>query len=221
MVNERGRPRTFDVDDALDRALHVFWRRGFLDASLTELAGSMGLNKPSLYAAFGDKERLYARALDRYVEHRLARPAAALRDEADARRAIEGFLRALSALYADPRNPGGCFIVTGSADLGSASLPVAVDARLRAALRDNESLLRARLRRACDEQQLPPGTDVERLARYFMALVAGLSVLARTGARRRQLDGVVGAAMLSWPGATPPAVPPTRPSRSRVRASTR
>jgi AcrR family transcriptional regulator len=221
MVNERGRPRQFDVDDALDKALHVFWGRGFVDASVAELSAAMGLNKPSLYAAFGDKEQLYLRALDRYVAQRLARPAAALQDEPDARAAVERFLRALAALYADPRNPGGCFIVTGASDLGGTAVPAEVDQRLRGALQANEGLLRARLQRAVEQGQLDPGTNVERLAAYFMSIVAGLSVLARTGARRSRLDGVVAAAMQAWPAATPPPAPPTRPSRSRARASTR
>jgi AcrR family transcriptional regulator len=221
MVNERGRPRQFDVDDALDKALHVFWGRGFVDASLAELSAAMGLNKPSLYAAFGDKEQLYLRALDRYVAQRLARPAAALQDEPDARAAVDRFLRALAALYADPRNPGGCFIVTGASDLGGTSVPAAVDKQLRGALQANEGLLHARLQRAVEQGQLEPGTNVERLAAYFMSIVAGLSVLARTGARRSRLDGVVAAAMQAWPTATPPPAPPTRPSRSRARASTR
>ena len=130
MTQERGRPRTFDIDEALEQALLVFWRRGFLDASLAELTRAMGLNKPSLYAAFGDKERLYLLALDRYVEQRLSRHAAALDDEPEASRAIERFLRALAALYADPRNPGGCFLINGAADLGGAGMPKAVSAGL-------------------------------------------------------------------------------------------
>jgi AcrR family transcriptional regulator len=220
MGTERGRPRTFDIDDALERALRVFWQRGFADASLAELTGAMGLNKPSLYAAFGDKAQLYLQALDRYVTQRLARPAAALADEPDARRAVERFLRALAALYADPRNPGGCFIVNGAADLGTAALPPAVADRLRAAMHGNEGRIETRLRRAVADGHLPPDTDASRLAAYFMAQVAGLAVLAKAGARRAKLDAVIDAAMGAWP-ATPPRARRSPPSRSRAPASTR
>jgi AcrR family transcriptional regulator len=213
MTQERGRPRTFDIDEALEQALHVFWKRGFLDASLAELTGAMGLNKPSLYAAFGDKERLYLRALDRYMEQRLSRPAAALDDEPEASRAIERFLRALAALYADPRNPGGCFIVNGAADLGGAGMPKAVEERLREALQGNEGRLKSRLQRARADGQLPADAQPDLLASFYMATVAGLGVLAKAGARRAKLDAVIDQAMRAWPALTPRRARQTRPSR--------
>jgi AcrR family transcriptional regulator len=213
MAQERGRPRTFDIDDALEQALRVFWKRGFLDASLAELTEAMGLNKPSLYAAFGDKEQLYLRALERYVAQRLSRHAAALESEPDASRAVERFLRGIAGLYADPRNPGGCFIVNGTADLGGAGMPKAVEERLHEALQSNEARLRSRLQRARADGQLAGDAQPELLAGFFMATVAGLGVLAKAGARRAKLDAVVDQAMRAWPALTPRRAPRTRPSR--------
>ena len=213
MAQERGRPRTFDIDDALEQALRVFWKRGFLDASLAELTEAMGLNKPSLYAAFGDKEQLYLRALERYVEQRLSRQAVALESEPEAPRAIERFLRGLAALYTDPRNPGGCFIVNGTADLGGAGMPAAVEARLREALQANEARLKSRLQRARADGQLAADAQPDQLASFYMATVAGLGVLAKAGARRARLDAVVDQAMRAWPALTPRRARQTRPSR--------
>src|SRR5712672_80887 len=109
----RGRPRDFDVDEALDRALEVFWRRGYEGASLPDLTAAMGINRPSLYAAFGSKEGLFRRALDRYAEGPAAYVREAL-DEPTARRVAERLLGGAAERLTDPRNPGGCLVVQGA-----------------------------------------------------------------------------------------------------------
>ena len=96
MTHERGRPRSFDPNTALDRALEVFWRHGFQAASLAELTAAMGLSKPSLYAAFGDKESLYLKALERYVALQIAQHIAIFDTEPDTRLALEKFLRTMA-----------------------------------------------------------------------------------------------------------------------------
>src|SRR6185369_12537216 len=98
MPAERGRPRSFDTETALERATEVFWRHGFQGASLAELTAATGLSKPSLYAAFGDKEALYLRCLQRYAERATAMQNKWLEHEPEARRAIEGFMRATAQL---------------------------------------------------------------------------------------------------------------------------
>src|SRR5204862_7915530 len=108
----KGRPREFDVDEALDRALGVFWRRGYEGATLADLTEAMGINRPSLYAAFGSKEELFRKALDRYVEG----PAACVREalnEPTARAVAERLLGGSIALVTDRRNPRGRLIVQG------------------------------------------------------------------------------------------------------------
>lgn len=199
MANERGRPRNFDADTALERALHVFWRHGFQDASLSELTAAMGLNKPSLYAAFGDKEALYLQVLKRYAEQKIAQHAAILDAEPDGRDAFERFLKALAGMYTDPDLPGGCFIINGAADFGGSSTPASVESALRAALQANESRLKERLVRAQIDGQLAPDASVEELATAFMSLLAGLGVLAKSGTKRAKLYAVIKAAMAMWP----------------------
>jgi TetR/AcrR family transcriptional regulator, copper-responsive repressor len=200
---EKGRPRGFDPDQALDRALEVFWRDGFQGASLSTLTHAMGINKPSLYAAFGDKASLYLKALQRYGERETAKNnLKALRSESDARRAIESFMRSAVQGLTDPSKPGGCFVVNGSADCGLASTPEAVQDALRLAQQASESAIRDRLKQARKEGQLPPDADIPALAAYFAVVMAGLSVQAKAGAPRPKLDSAVGVAMQAWPART-------------------
>lgn len=199
MKNQRGRPRGFDPEQALDRALEVFWEHGFQGASMAELTAAMGLSKPSLYAAFGDKEALYLKALDRYAALGADKAVRVLEAEPDGRRAIEAFLRETASMLTDPDLPGGCFVVNGAADCGGAATPPAVEAALRRSLQQGEQRFRARLERARREGQLAPNARIEDLAVFFSSLLAGLGVLAKSGAKRAKLDAAITAAMAAWP----------------------
>lgn len=199
MPGERGRPRTFDVDAALDKAVEVFWKYGFQDASMQELTRAMGLSKPSLYAAFGDKEALYLKALQRYVSLLVVRHGGALNDEPDGRRAISGFLKSMASMFADPALPGGCFVVNGSADCGGSSMPPAVETALRGATQASEGLLRERLERARRDGQLAANARPAELASLFMSIIAGMGVMAKSGADVNKLNTVIDSVMLAWP----------------------
>ncbi|MEW6707367.1 MAG: TetR/AcrR family transcriptional regulator [Pseudomonadota bacterium] len=199
MSTERGRPRSFDIDTALEQATHVFWRHGFQGASMAELTEATGLSKPSLYAAFGDKEALYLRCLQRYVERQVALQTALLEDEPDARRAVEGFVRTMAAMQSDPKLPGGCFVVNGTADCGNPATPAAVEAALRKASDGAAERLLKRLQQAERQGELPPGTDAKRLARLFGTLLTGMAVMAKAGQPRARLEEAVDAAMMVWP----------------------
>jgi AcrR family transcriptional regulator len=195
----RGRPLSFDPDEALDRALAVFWREGFQGAALSTLTEAMGINKPSLYAAFGDKASLYLKALRRYAQQESAKHVEALEREADGRDAVESFLRSAVRSLTDPKKPAGCFVVNGSADCDLADTPPEVQAALREALRGGELALRQRLQRAQAEGQLSADVDTAALAAYFGTVMSGLGVQAKAGATRAKLETVVRAAMQAWP----------------------
>ena len=120
----RGRPREFDVDEALDRALEVFWRKGYEGASLPDLTEAMGINRPSLYAAFGSKEDLFRKALARYAEGPTAYACEALKAPT-ARAVVERLLAGTANLLSDPRNPRGCFAVQGALACGEEAIPFA------------------------------------------------------------------------------------------------
>lgn len=199
MTQERGRPRNFDPDKALDQALEIFWRNGFQGASLSELTEAMGLSKPSLYAAFGDKEALYLKALERYASYWLGRHIAVLQQEQDGRAAIKAFLRSVAVMLTDPALPGGCFIVNGMADCGGPSTPAAVELALQKTLRECEVVVRDRLLRAQRDSQLAKDVNTADLASFFYALLAGLCVKAKGGAKRANLYAAIDAGMAGWP----------------------
>lgn len=194
-----GRPREFDPDVALDHALLLFWRDGYEGASINRIADAMGLSKPSLYAAFGDKESLYLRALARYGERQRARFASVLDAEPDARTAVETFLRSMLDAHLDPDMPGGCMVVAGTTICDSPAVPQSIKLALHEALRSGAMAIEARLARAQRERQLPSSVDVAALATYFNTVLAGLSVQAKGNQCGEVLRAVIAAAMRAWP----------------------
>lgn len=195
----RGRPREFDTNVALDRVLPVFWRDGFEGASVQALAEAAGVSKPSLYAAYGNKEALFLAALARYGERYGVERGDALEAEPDGREAVRGFLYAVVDAYTDPAHPAGCLVVTGTTTCDSPAVPEAVRSALCTALRAGAERLACRLARAQREGQLAADASVDALATYFNTLIAGLGVQAKGGASRALLRAVVDAAMGSWP----------------------
>jgi AcrR family transcriptional regulator len=192
----QGRPREFNPDKALDRALEVFWRHGYEGASLNDLTAAMGINRPSLYTAFGNKEALFRKALGRYTDEHMAFIRAAL-DEPTARGAVEALLRGYAAAVTGPDTPPGCLTVQGA--LASGPDSESIRAELTAHRRAGEAALRARLSRARKEGDLPGDADPGELARYFNAIAQGLAVQAAGGASRRQLQRVIDIALRVWP----------------------
>jgi len=192
----RGRPRGFDADRALDRAVHVFWRKGYEGASLSDLTRAMGINRPSLYAAFGGKEALFRKALDRYAEG----PAGYVRDALaapTARAVAERLLRGAVALQTDPKTPPGCLVVNGALACGAKADRIR---RRLASHRDAvEHDLRRRLERARAEGDLPAHARPADLARYVVTVMRGMAVQAAGGATRAELERVVATALHAWP----------------------
>ena len=193
-----GRPRAFDADLALDRALEVFWRKGYEATSLTDLTDAMDINKPSLYAAFGNKEALFRKAVDRYESERAPAAGAALA-EPSARVAIERLLNVILESQTDPDNPPGCLVVQGALPRGAADEPIARELQQRRAA--TQEAIRTRLERAKIEGDLAAGTDPADLARYVFTLIEGLAAQARDGASRNELRRLVVMAMRAWPAA--------------------
>lgn len=191
-----GRPREFDLDVALDRALELFWRQGYEGTSLADLAAAMGINRPSLYAAFGNKESLFLKALDRYVDTGMTIVRIAL-EEPTARRAVETLLRGYVGLVTDPHTPAGCLTVNGA--LARSPGTEAICSELIARRLAFEDALRARLQRARKEGDLPSEANPADLARYVATIAQGVAVQAVSGASQKQLNHVVDLALRSWP----------------------
>ncbi|MDG4824633.1 TetR/AcrR family transcriptional regulator [Asanoa sp. WMMD1127] len=191
-----GRPRGFDVDEALERAMQVFWARGYEGASLTDLTGAMGITKTSMYAAFGNKEQLFRKALARYAEGPASYATRALA-EPTARAVAEAFLQGAVRTTTRPGGPAGCLTVQGAlaaSDEGRSAHDVLADWRNEATAR-----LAERFQRAVDEGDLPSDTDPARLARYIMTVGNGIAVQAAGGVTAAELLEVADTAMLSWP----------------------
>lgn len=193
----RGRPRAFDPDAALDKALRVFWRKGYEGASLSDLTEAMGINRPSLYAAFGDKETLFRKALDRYLDGPSREPMAALDAIADTRTAVHSFLRLMAATLTDPAHPPGCLIVHGALSCSADAAPSA--SVLLECRRSSETRLRDRLDQGRAQGHLPPDADVAALARFYAAVMQGMAVQAKGGMARDDLMAVADTAMAAWP----------------------
>jgi AcrR family transcriptional regulator len=187
-----GRPRSFDKQKALDAALQVFWRKGYEGASLTDLTSAMGIEKPSLYAAFGDKEQLFRQVLDHYQNGPANMTLAALQ-EPTARRVIERLLRESADAGSDPKLPRGCLYVQGALACGNDADCIRTELISRRAA--GETLLRKRLQRAKKEGDLRKTADPAGLARYIMAVLHGMSVRSSSGASRKELRGITETAL--------------------------
>src|SRR3979411_852880 len=179
-----GRPREFDVDKALDLALQVFWRKGYEGASMTDLTETMGITKPSLYSAFGNKEELFRKALDRNVDGpggsvQLALPKPTVRG------VVEHLLYEAADAVTDPNHPPGCLAVQGALSCGDAAESIKQELMARRA--NGEHDLRRRFERAIAEGDLPAGSDAADLAAYISAILQGMAVQAGGGTRRAPL----------------------------------
>src|SRR5450755_2983234 len=170
-----GRPREFDIEQALDRALRVFWRKGYEGASLPDLTKAMGINRPSLYAAFGNKEALFRKALDRYAEGPGAYVRAALA-EPTARAVAEQLLDGSIDLLTAPGNPRGCLMVQGALACGQAAESVRRELVARRAA--GEEAIRQRFEQALADGDLPTDASPADLAGYLVTVIRGMAVQA-------------------------------------------
>lgn len=193
----RGRPLSFDRDKALESAMHVFWQRGYEAASIAELTAAMGITAPSLYTAFGDKERLFLDAIERYVLGPAAGFPRALEEEASAEAAIRRFLEEAAEELTRPCHPRGCMVVMAATNCSEASAHVqAALAKKRAA---GDAAIRARIECGIAQGELPADTDAAALAGFYSTVYQGMSMQAKDGASRESLLATAHAAMRAWP----------------------
>lgn len=193
----RGRPRSFDRDAALERALRVFWEHGYEPASIAALTEAMGVRPASLYAAFGDKRRLFSEAVARYQATYGASSRAALAEEPTARGAVERMLREFAVNYTDPGHPPGCLVISGAINHGPDSAEV--EEELREHRRRACGAIANRIREGVKSGELPEDTDADALADYIAVVVRGMSRSAQDGATAEELLKVAELAMSAWP----------------------
>jgi AcrR family transcriptional regulator len=190
-----GRPREFDPDKVLETAMELFWEHGFDGVSISDLTDATGINRRSLYAAFGSKEELFGQAVQRYLDGPGGFVAAALK-QPTARAVAEAMLHGAADSYTDPGRPRGCLLVHGALAASEDADPIRVDLA-----QQRDAGVKALARRFDDAQAADdlPGVDTLALSRWINAVCQGISVQARSGATRGELHDVADQALAGWP----------------------
>jgi len=191
----KGRPRSFDRDDVLERAMMLFWKHGYDATSVSLLTEAMGIGAPSLYAAFGDKRALFKEALDHYMTTYGSFTVRALQDESDPRAAIERLLLGAAAAFTSAGHPRGCMVITAATNCAPES--AAVERRLRTIRAGSVHAIEEKI--ASGSRGLPPPASARTLALFFSATLQGMSAQARDGASREELEAIARAALRAWP----------------------
>ena len=192
----KGRPREFCVDQALAAALRVFWSKGYEGASLTDLTDAMGITRPSLYAAFGNKEALFRKALDLYEREKLEYTRVALQ-QPTARAVAEHIMRGALEAQTGNSEPHGCLGVISSMACGAEAESIKAEVVSRRA--SSHRAVVERFERAKAEGDLPAQVDVEGLTSYLFAILQGMAVQAGSGATREELGRLIETSLMVWP----------------------
>ncbi|WP_328622824.1 TetR/AcrR family transcriptional regulator [Streptomyces sp. NBC_00354] len=189
--------RAFDRDKALAVALEEFWTHGYETTSIASLTKAMGINPPSLYAAFGDKRRLFGEVVELYQRTYGTFPPSP--EDRDARSVIQAVLMYVAADYTDPRHPPGCLIITAATNCTPGSQDVQAD--LRAIREATKASIAGLVRADVEAGILPRETDAEGLATFYASVIQGMNQQACDGESREALEKVAKAAMRAWPDA--------------------
>ncbi|KQM12899.1 TetR family transcriptional regulator [Sphingomonas sp. Leaf24] len=195
-IAAKGRPREFCVDKALAAALGVFWSKGYEGASMSDLTEAMGITKPSLYAAFGNKEALFHKALELYESEKLEYMREALR-QPTARGVAERLMRGAIAAQMSSCDPKGCLGVISATACGAEAASIKADVMQRRA--SSQAALVERFEQAKRDGDLPGHVDIDGLTSYLYAIVQGMAVQAGSGASRADLERIVDTSLLMWP----------------------
>ena len=193
---EKGRPRSFDRETALRAAMLIFWEKGFDGSSLADLTTAMGINAPSLYAAFGSKEELYLEALTLYAGEVGIEIWSTLDETPDVRAAVERFLLATIDAYCEESVPRGCMIALDTLHRTHSSDKVC-DV-LRNHRQTNIKILKKRLERGIRDGNIPASVNCEAVATFYATVQNGMSILARDGGTRQDLTATALGAMAGW-----------------------
>jgi AcrR family transcriptional regulator len=192
---QRGRPRSFDRETALEKAILAFWEHGYEATSVSDLTRVMGIGAPSLYAAFGDKRSLFDEVVRAYGTKYGSFGERALAEEPTARAAVERLLREAAVEYTAQEHPRGCLVIHAATNCASPDVEESLRERRNADIAAFESRIRAGIAAG----ELPAGTDAAALARHTGAIVQGMSQQARDGACREELEALAALAMAIWP----------------------
>lgn len=192
----RGRPREFDREQALEKAMQIFWSLGYDATSMADLRVGLGITQASLYAAFGSKEQLFHEAVDLYRRTVGLNTARALAVDSSAREAIHAMLQAAADAYTAPGAPGGCLVILGA--INCATENKAIQAHLLSIRREVSQSILDRLKQGQHDGDVPKAAPIVALAAYYSTVLYGLALQSRDGASRKTLTQVVEFAMANW-----------------------
>ncbi|MET9294730.1 TetR/AcrR family transcriptional regulator [Streptomyces sp. NPDC003077] len=195
-TKQRGRPRSFDRETALEQAMRAFWEHGYEAVSISDLTEAMGIKAPSLYAAFGDKRTLFEEAIEAYVRDFGGFVLRALEEEPTARAAASRFLHEAATKYTLPGHPHGCMVITAAAGTERSG---DVAQGIRARREEHAERIERRIRADMASGELPADTDARALAAYCVTVLNGMSQQSREGADRATLEKIADLAMGAWP----------------------
>jgi AcrR family transcriptional regulator len=197
-IGKRGRPRVLDREVGLDIAARLFWQRGYEGTSTADLTKAMGINPPTLYSMFGSKKELYRQALDFSIARETSRRLEVLQSDLPVEEALARYLYDIADGDTQPDKPRGCMVSTAVLQHAEENASVA---QLTAALREASiQTLKARFDRAVEEEELPAQTDTDTLARFYGAIIQGMSAQACDGACNARLKRLIDVALTAWPG---------------------
>ncbi len=191
-----GRPRKFNYEDALDQAILVFWKKGYEGTSMPDLTEAMNMNRPSIYAAFGNKEELFCKALERYSEKAIFFARTQL-DKPKLKESVSALLCGAVTSYSCKESPKGCMAVQGA-------LACSDDAKIAqefSVMRREKmvEVLKQRFDRGVNEGELPNKTDTLDLARFFITIIQGLSIQSASGVKDEALRAIAHRALSILP----------------------
>lgn len=195
VTKQRGRPRSFDRETALEKAILAFWEHGYEATSVSDLTRAMGIGAPSLYAAFGDKRSLFDEVVREYGTRYGSFGERALAEEPTARGAVERMLREAAVEYTAPGRPHGCLVIHAATNCTSPE----VEESLRERRNANIAAFESRIQAGIAAGELPADTNAAALARHTGAIIQGMSHQARDGATRAELEALAELAMALWP----------------------
>lgn len=187
-----GRPREFDEDAVLEAAMRVFWEKGYEGATMADLTEAMGINRSSMYTAFGDKESVFHRAMERYLELRMTSMRQAL-SQPSLREVVAGLIHSNAEFLSIVGNPRGCLLIQGALVCGTDADPVKqamIEWR-----KSGEAAIKKRLQQAQSEGELPAEIQPADFARYLSSVMAGLCIQAANGAAKAELRRVADIAL--------------------------
>lgn len=197
---ERGRPRSFDKEVALKRAMELFWAKGYEGASMADLTAAMGIASPSIYAAFGCKEELFRQALQYYAATEGPEIWNGVSQAPTAYEAIESFLMQTARAFTRRSRPPGCLVVLAALHATDQSEMVRRELIVMRAKTVED--LRQRLAQGVASGEISPKADLAAIARYYVTVQQGMSIQARDGVSRRELEHIASAALAAWKSLT-------------------